>query len=120
MKNRVSVRTELADGLPFVQGDRVLLEQVILNLIINAFEAMSGWHQRAGARTADQHWQGRGGRRIRFGSRFGSGVGASDCRAPLRVLLYDQAGRFGARAVARQSGWKAANDQECILTVAAD
>jgi C4-dicarboxylate-specific signal transduction histidine kinase len=47
VKNRVSVRTELADGLPFVQGDRVQLEQVILNLIINAFEAMSGINEGA-------------------------------------------------------------------------
>jgi NO-binding membrane sensor protein with MHYT domain/signal transduction histidine kinase len=39
-RNGVSVRTELADGLPFVEGDRVQLQQVILNLIINAFEAM--------------------------------------------------------------------------------
>ncbi|MDB5541276.1 MAG: domain S-box protein [Devosia sp.] len=41
MRNRVSVRTELADDLPPVQGDRVQLQQVILNLIVNAMEAMS-------------------------------------------------------------------------------
>jgi PAS domain S-box-containing protein len=41
VKNGVSVQTQLADGLPFVQGDRVQLQQVILNLIINAVEAMS-------------------------------------------------------------------------------
>jgi len=41
MKNRVSVRTELVEGLPLVQGDRVELQQVILNLILNAVEAMS-------------------------------------------------------------------------------
>jgi C4-dicarboxylate-specific signal transduction histidine kinase len=40
VKNGVSVKTELADGLPLVQGDRVQLQQVILNLIINAVEAM--------------------------------------------------------------------------------
>ena len=40
-KNGVWVRTELADGLPFIQGDRVQLQQVMLNLIINAVEAMS-------------------------------------------------------------------------------
>jgi PAS domain S-box-containing protein len=38
--NSVSVRTELAVAVPFVQGDRVQLQQVILNLIINAIEAM--------------------------------------------------------------------------------
>jgi signal transduction histidine kinase len=34
------VRTQLAEGLPHVQGDRVQLQQVLLNLIINAIEAM--------------------------------------------------------------------------------
>ncbi|MDX6717701.1 MAG: hypothetical protein QOH30_4259, partial [Baekduia sp.] len=42
VKNGVSVKTQLAEGLPLVQGDRVQLLQVILNLIINAVEAMSG------------------------------------------------------------------------------
>jgi C4-dicarboxylate-specific signal transduction histidine kinase len=40
-KNGVSVRTELADSLPLVLGDRVELQQVILNLVLNAVEAMS-------------------------------------------------------------------------------
>jgi len=38
--NSVSVRTQLAEGLLPVQGDRVQLQQVLLNLIINAIEAM--------------------------------------------------------------------------------
>jgi C4-dicarboxylate-specific signal transduction histidine kinase len=41
VKNGVSVQTQLAEGLPLIQGDRVQLQQVILNLIINAVEAMS-------------------------------------------------------------------------------
>jgi NO-binding membrane sensor protein with MHYT domain len=41
-KNGVSLQTQLAQGLPLVQGDRVELQQVILNLIVNAVEAMSG------------------------------------------------------------------------------
>jgi C4-dicarboxylate-specific signal transduction histidine kinase len=40
MKNGVSVRTELVEGLPEVQGDRVELQQVVLNLVLNALEAM--------------------------------------------------------------------------------
>ena len=40
-KNRVLVRTQLANDLPLIQGDRVQLRQVILNLIVNAVEAMS-------------------------------------------------------------------------------
>jgi PAS domain S-box-containing protein len=42
VENSVSVRTELTDGLPLVQGDRVELQQVVLNLIVNAIQAMSG------------------------------------------------------------------------------
>jgi signal transduction histidine kinase len=38
-KNGVSVLTVLGDGLPLVMGDRVQLQQVMLNLIINAVEA---------------------------------------------------------------------------------
>ena len=41
-KNRVSLRTQLAQGLAPVLGDRVQLQQVMLNLILNATEAMSG------------------------------------------------------------------------------
>jgi PAS domain S-box-containing protein len=40
--NSVSVRTKFAEGLPRVQGDRVQLQQVMLNLIVNAIQAMSG------------------------------------------------------------------------------
>jgi C4-dicarboxylate-specific signal transduction histidine kinase len=42
VKHDVSVRTQLAEGLPLIQGDRVQLQQVILNLILNAVQAMSG------------------------------------------------------------------------------
>ena len=40
LQNSVSVRTQLAEGLPLIQADRVQLQQVILNLIVNAIEAM--------------------------------------------------------------------------------
>jgi PAS domain S-box-containing protein len=39
-KNRVSVRTQLAEGLPLVEADRTQLQQVMLNLIINAVHAI--------------------------------------------------------------------------------
>src|SRR5258706_3672276 len=42
LKSGVSVRTQLAEGLPVIRADRVQLQQVILNLIINAVEAMGG------------------------------------------------------------------------------
>jgi signal transduction histidine kinase len=40
IRNGVSVQTRLADGLSCVHGDRVQLQQVILNLVLNAIEAM--------------------------------------------------------------------------------
>jgi PAS domain S-box-containing protein len=40
-KNRVSVRTYLAAGLTSVWGDRVQVQQVVMNLILNSVEAMS-------------------------------------------------------------------------------
>jgi signal transduction histidine kinase len=39
--NSVSVRTQFAEGLPRIQGDRVQLQQVMLNLIVNAIQSMS-------------------------------------------------------------------------------
>jgi C4-dicarboxylate-specific signal transduction histidine kinase len=39
--NGVALRTQLAPGLPPVYGDRVQLQQVMLNLILNAVEALS-------------------------------------------------------------------------------
>ena len=40
-RSEVSVETQLSNHLPIVDGDRVQLQQVILNLILNAIEAMN-------------------------------------------------------------------------------
>jgi C4-dicarboxylate-specific signal transduction histidine kinase len=47
-KNQVELRTQLAAGLQPALGDRVQLQQVILNLILNGNDAMSktGWQPR--------------------------------------------------------------------------
>ena len=59
-KDGVSVQTHLAEGLLPVHGDRVQLQQVILNLILNAVEAMGSIEE--GVRelwiTAKQHEAG--------------------------------------------------------------
>jgi signal transduction histidine kinase len=39
-KNRVSVQLRLTEGLSPIHGDRVQLQQVMLNLILNAIEAV--------------------------------------------------------------------------------
>ena len=40
--NRILLRTELSNDVPLVYVDRIQLQQVILNLLMNAIEAMSG------------------------------------------------------------------------------
>src|SRR5215469_13560305 len=41
-RSGTSLQTQLAEGLPLISADRVQLQQVMLNLILNAVEAMSG------------------------------------------------------------------------------
>jgi len=45
-RNEVVVRAELADDLPLITGDRIQLQQVILNLLRNGSDAMSTVHDR--------------------------------------------------------------------------
>ena len=45
-KNGISVEEQLTADLPLINGDRIQLQQVMLNLIINAIEAMSGVDER--------------------------------------------------------------------------
>src|SRR6267154_1366360 len=40
VKNGILAQTQLAKGLPYIEGDRVQLQQVVLNLIVNALQAM--------------------------------------------------------------------------------
>jgi signal transduction histidine kinase len=48
VQNGISIRSRLAEGLSPIHGDRVQLQQVVLNLILNAVEAMNSVE--AGAR----------------------------------------------------------------------
>jgi hypothetical protein len=47
VNNGVSINSELADGLPLVQADRAHLQQMILDLIINAAETIGSSLQTA-------------------------------------------------------------------------
>jgi C4-dicarboxylate-specific signal transduction histidine kinase len=98
LKNAVSLRHELANGLPLVLGDRIQLQQVILNLITNAVRAMSDVNE--------------GTRELQIGTRRAasggvlvavrdSGPGPHPCwfRPPLRGLLHSQARWLGDGAV---------------------
>ncbi|SPP95914.1 MULTISPECIES: hypothetical protein [Bradyrhizobium] len=40
LKNGVSVESQLPKGLPIIAGDRVQLQQVVLNLVLDALQAM--------------------------------------------------------------------------------
>src|ERR1700739_4355485 len=39
-RHSVAMRTDLAEGLPKVKADRVRLQQVLMNLMLNGIEAM--------------------------------------------------------------------------------
>jgi len=93
-RNGVALEIQLSDDLPLILADRIQLQQVILNLMMNAMEAMSG--------------VGNGPREllIRSGTDesqgvlvsvpgFGVGAGSEEPRSSLRCLLYDQAAGFG-------------------------
>jgi PAS domain S-box-containing protein len=41
-RNRISLQTQLTHDLPLIRGDKIQLQQVILNLLINAIEAIAG------------------------------------------------------------------------------
>ena len=97
MKNGVMVQTEFVEDLPLVQGDRVELQQVILNLILNAIEAMSETSE--GSRklliTTEKAESGDVLVAVRD-----SGPGLTPAhRESLQGLPHDQAERLGAGAV---------------------
>jgi two-component system sensor kinase FixL len=57
----VVVHTELRDDLPPVEGDRVQLQQVLVNLILNAIDAMGGTTSGSRALTIRSHGDDAGG-----------------------------------------------------------
>jgi PAS domain S-box-containing protein len=50
-----AVVTELTGNLPLILGDRIQLQQVMLNLIINSFDAMTGISDRPGGYWSSRH-----------------------------------------------------------------
>ena len=93
-RSQVSLQTQLSEDVPLVLGDRIQLQQVILNLIINAIEAMSG--------------AGGGPRELRVGSGnadskgvlvavqdSGPGLDPESLDSSFHGVLYDEASRHG-------------------------
>jgi len=58
LRSKVELKSELAAHLPPVLGDRIQLQQVILNLILNARDAMSGEHTRKLQITSERNTTG--------------------------------------------------------------
>jgi PAS domain S-box-containing protein len=76
-RHRVSLRTELASDLPNVEADRVQLQQVFMNLMLNAIEAMQG----AGGELAVRSERGRNDQVLFSVSDTGAGLPADKADA---------------------------------------
>ena len=97
-RNRVVLQSELADDLPTVTGDRIQLQQVILNLLRNASDAMVDVHDRP--RQLLIRTEREDGDRVRVTVRdAGVGVDAAEHGQAVRRLLHDQERRHGYRTL---------------------
>jgi C4-dicarboxylate-specific signal transduction histidine kinase len=93
LRHGVSLQTQFATGLPLIEGDRIQLQQVILNLTLNAVEAMSGVDEGAREMRISTAREASNGARHRAG--FRPGARPAECGPPVRGLLHDQARRLG-------------------------
>jgi len=92
VQNGVSVQTRLAEGLSPVHGDRVQLQQVVLNLVLNAVEAMSSVES-GGRELVISTGQNRTGRRHRGRAGFRARHRREKHRARFRGFLHHQVQR---------------------------
>ena len=93
-RNRIGVRMALAQELPLVQGDRVALQQVMLNLLMNAVEAMSAVDVEARAMTIGTRRRESGGVLVSV-SDSGPGVAADEAERLFEPFFTSKAGGMG-------------------------
>ncbi len=89
-QNGVRLRTELAGDLPAVQGSPVQIEQVLLNLVLNAVDAVENVADVRAIRVRSWREERSG---LRVGTRFGPGIFRRRAGTPVHAFLHDQAGR---------------------------
>ena len=95
-RNRVVLQWELADDLPAITGDRIQLQQVILNLVRNASDAMLGVHDRP--RQLLIRTEREDGDRVRLAVRdAGRGPRPSEHGQAVRHFFHDEERRHGHR-----------------------
>ena len=90
-RHRIVLRTELAEDLPPVAGDRVQLQQVMLNLVMNGIEAMNEVAERPRELliiSRPEASEGDAGRRERCRHR----ARPTECGAGVRAVLHDESG----------------------------
>ena len=125
----VLVKMQLSEGLPPILGDRVQLQQVMLNLIMNAIEAMSEVSEGSRELLISTSEVELGSVLVAV-SDSGPGLPQANPRAHLRSVLYDQVQRFGDGVVDlpldRRGAWRPAlgdaerTSRRCLLHDAAD
>ncbi len=93
-RNRVILRSDLADDLPLIMGDAVQLQQVILNLLLNASEAMSGVDDRP--RLLSIRTECEDGDRVRLSVQdAGVGLGAQGADRPFEAFYTTKSDGMG-------------------------
>ena len=88
-RNAISIRTELDTGLPTATADRVQLQQVVMNLMLNGIEAMK---ETGGELTVTSSTE-RGWSVADFGERSGHRASRRPNRAHIRCVLHHEGAR---------------------------
>ncbi len=115
-KNGVCVKTQLTQDLPSVRADRVALRQVMLNLILNAIEAMGSVEHRARDLTINTAKRGLHAVVVTVGD-SGLGLAVDDMERPFEPFYTSKASGMGmglsiCRSIVEAHGgklWASAN-----------